>query len=100
MFLFFNFKDVGRFLALVFLIIQLTACAGTFPIETVPEFFKIIYPIMPMTYSVDLLRESFVSINSDFIFKDVIVLVFLLMIFIVLIIVTGYLKQKKEKMMA
>ena len=97
MFLFFNFKDVGRFLALVFLILQLTACAGTFPIETVPDFFKALYPFMPMTYSVDLLRESFVSINDAFILKDVSILLLCLFVFTILILVTGYFKQKKEQ---
>ena len=96
MFLFFNFKDVGRFLALVFLIIQLTACAGTFPIETVPEFFKALYPYIPMTYSVDLLRESFVSINDSLVLRNFGILLLWLFVFTFLILITGYFKQKKE----
>ena len=96
MFLFFNFKDVGRFLALVLLIIQLTASAGTFPIETTPTFFKIINPFIPMTYSVNLFRESFVNINSDFIWSNVGILLLFFVIFTVLILITGYFKQKKQ----
>ena len=95
MFLFFNFKDVGRFLALFLLIIQLTASAGTFPIETTPAFFKIINPFIPMTYSVNLFRESFVNINSSFVWSNIIILLIIFSIFTVLILITGYFKQKK-----
>ncbi len=97
MFLFFNFKDVGKFLALVLLVVQLATCGGTFPIETVPDAFKAVYPFIPMTYSVDLLRESFVSINSEFIVKDLTILITYFVVFTGLLVLTGYLKRKKEK---
>ena len=53
-----NFKDLGKFLCIVILILQLTACGGTFPMETIPKFFNVIYPFMPMTYSVGLFKEA------------------------------------------
>ncbi|BCN31173.1 YhgE/Pip domain-containing protein [Anaeromicropila herbilytica] len=52
------FKDVGKFLALLMLILQLTSCGGTFPMETVPKVFNVLYPFMPMTYSVGLFKEA------------------------------------------
>lgn len=51
-------KDAGKFLALLLLILQLTSCGGTFPMELVPKFFNVLYPFMPMTYSVNLFREA------------------------------------------
>lgn len=96
MFLFFNFKDVGKFLALVFLVLQLAACGGTFPIQTEPSMYQAIYPFMPMTYSVDLLRESFVNINSTLLIKDVSVLIGILIVFNGLTLLTSILKNKKE----
>ena len=97
MFLFFNFKDIGKFLALVFLVLQLASCGGTFPIETEPAFYKAVYPFMPMTYSVDLLRESFVNINSSFLVKDITILLVILVVFNGLIFITGMLKNKNTK---
>lgn len=97
MFLFFNFKDVGKFLSLVFLVTQLASCGGTFPIQTEPSIYQAIYPYMPMTYSVDLLRESFVSINSSLLTKDVIVLLLFFIGFNGLTFVTSMFKSKKEK---
>ena len=95
-FLFFNFKDIGKFLALLFLVIQLASCGGTFPIQTEPGFYKFVYPFMPMTYSVDLLRESFVNINSSFLVKDVIILSSILVVFTLLTLFTSLIKNRKE----
>lgn len=97
MFLFFNFQDIGKFLALVFLVMQLAACGGTFPIQTEPSVYQAIYPFMPMTYSVDLLRESFVNINSSFLIKDITILVLIMVVFNGLTFVTSMSKAKKEQ---
>lgn len=52
------FSNIGKFLAIALLILQLTSCGGTFPMETVPRFYNMIYPFMPMTYSVGLFKEA------------------------------------------
>lgn len=52
-----NLKDAGRYLVVVLLMLQLTSSAGTFPKETLPAFFQIINPLLPMTYAVSGLRE-------------------------------------------
>lgn len=96
-FLIFVFGDIGKFLAIVFLVLQLASCGGTFPIETEPALYKAIYPFMPMTYSVDLLRESFVNINSNFLTKDVTILLLIFVFFSLLVIVREIYKIKKEK---
>lgn len=48
----------GTALALVLLMLQLTACGGLYPIETSPGFFQALHPIMPMTYLVNGLRVT------------------------------------------
>ena len=50
--------DIGKFLAMLLLILQLTSCGGTFPIETQNAFFRGLSPIMPMTYSTQLFKEA------------------------------------------
>ena len=97
MFLFFNFRDLGKFLSIVFLVLQLAACGGTFPIETEPTFYRWLYDFMPMKYSVNLLRESFVQIDGNFVAQNVLILLGIFVVFGVLILVTGYLKGKKEQ---
>lgn len=50
--------DAGRLIAIVLLILQLTADAGTFPLELVPNFFRVLNPFMPFTYCVTALRQA------------------------------------------
>ena len=64
-FLIINFGNVGKFLSILFLVLQLTACGGTFPMETVPAFFNVIYRFMPMTYSVNLLKAAISGVGSN-----------------------------------
>ena len=48
----------GAFLAVVFLVLQLSGSAGTYPIQLTSGFFKWLHPYLPMTYTVDGFRES------------------------------------------
>ena len=65
--------DVGKFMALVVLIIQLVTSAGTFPIELIPSALQKFYGALPMTYSVEAFRavvstgDMTVLANSAFI---------------------------------
>jgi putative membrane protein len=53
-----TFGGVGRFLALIFVSLQLTSAGGTYPIETAPAFFRAIHELLPMTYAVEGLRAG------------------------------------------
>jgi len=48
----------GKFVAIVLLMLQLTSSGGTFPMQTVPRFFQLINPWLPMTYVVSGLRQA------------------------------------------
>ena len=91
--------DAGRLLGIVLLILQLTACAGTFPLEVVPKFFKVLNPFMPFTYAVEALREvaSADVINYSIIGKDFLVLGIILVVFLT---ISVLLKNVGEKITA
>ena len=48
---------VGRVLTLAFLMVQLVSCGGIYPVETTGKLFQILHPYVPMTYSVNGLRQ-------------------------------------------
>ena len=48
----------GRIAALALLMLQLTSSGGTYPVQTSPDFFQAIHPLLPMTYVVDALRHA------------------------------------------
>ena len=51
-----TFGGAGRFLALIFVSLQLTSAGGTYPIETAPALFRALHDLLPMTYAVQGLR--------------------------------------------
>ena len=55
--------DVGRFITLILLVIQLGGSAGTFPLELLPEPLQAIHNWLPMSYSVSAFRAA-ISTND------------------------------------
>jgi putative membrane protein len=96
-FLLVQFKDVGKFLAILFLILQLTACGGTFPMELVPKFFQAISAFMPMTYSVNSLREVISGVDYSYLTKNLLVLTGIMVFFFVANIVMALLKKENSE---
>ena len=72
--------QAGRLLSIVLLILQLTACAGTFPLEVVPNFFKVLNPLMPFTYCVSALRETISGVDYSVLTMDFMVLAAILVV--------------------
>jgi putative membrane protein len=96
-FFFLCLKDAGKFLSMLLLILQLTSCGGTFPMETVPKFFNVLYPFMPMTYSVKLFKETISGSLGSASASDALVLACFGIGFIALTIVFTRGKKVKEK---
>lgn len=51
------FGNAGKAIAIVILVLQITATGGIFPVEILPPFFQSIHPFLPLTYAVGALRE-------------------------------------------
>ncbi len=94
-FLIVNFKDIGKFIALIILVLQLAASAGTFPIETVTKGFRWLNHLLPMTYTINLFKESLVTIESSLLSKNLIIVISIFLIFFITNIVLDIYKQKK-----
>lgn len=52
------FGAVGEFLGLVLLLVQLVTAGGTFPWQTVPDPLVALHRVMPMSYTVEGLRQT------------------------------------------
>lgn len=89
--------DVGKFLAIVLLVLQLAASGGTFPIETAPSFFQDINPYMPMTYTIGLFREAIISRDAGLIAPNVWALFGIFACFLIATIILQILKKGREK---
>ncbi len=62
--------NVGRFLAVLLLICQLTSSAGTFPLELIPEALQRLNPWLPMTYSVFGFKAAISSGDFSFMWQN------------------------------
>lgn len=65
--------NIGKFIAIVFLIIQLSASAGTFPIETAGAIYQTFHPILPMSYVIAAMRESIFSFEGSLPYADALI---------------------------
>jgi putative membrane protein len=71
---------VASALSLILLLLQLTTCAGTYPYETLPVMFRVLHPLLPMTYLVDGLRVAITGGNGAHLARDTVVLAAFLLV--------------------
>lgn len=81
-FLIVTFGDIGKLSALILLVLQLAATGGTFPVETIPAGFQKLYNFLPMSYTIKLLKESLVCIDSNLLKSNLTVLLVMTAVFI------------------
>lgn len=78
------FRNVGKAIAVVLLVIQIAASGGTFPIEVMPEFFQKIHPLLPFKYAIGGLREGVGGIVSELLIRDTKVLFGFFVVFLLI----------------
>ena len=66
-----SFGDVGKAIAVVFLVIQVAGAGGTFPIEVTPMFFRILNPLMPFTHMINAMRECVGGLYGNAYWMDI-----------------------------
>lgn len=92
-----TFGDIGKFIALIILVLQLAAAGGTFPIETVTKGFRWLHPLLPMTYTINLLKESLISVENNLLTQNMLYVFIIFIVFFGLNIILNFMKQKKDK---
>lgn len=53
----FALDNIGLGAGVIILVLQVAGSGGTYPVEVLPQPFKVIYPLMPFRYSMDAMRE-------------------------------------------
>lgn len=87
--------NIGKAIALIFLVIQIAASGGLYPIQVMSEFFNRIYPFLPFKYAIGGMREAVAGITPELLTRDIKFLVLFFAIFISLgILIRALLKNK------
>lgn len=72
-------SNAGKAVAVVLLVLQISAAGGAYPLELLPQWFQNISPWLPATYAINLMRSAIAGIYAgDFIYNLLIILVFLI----------------------
>ena len=84
---------VGSYVLLIFMCLQLSGSAGTYPIELSGGLFKALHPFMPFTYTVNAFRSTIATGTS--LVTEISVLAGILIVFLVLIGILFNIRGKK-----
>lgn len=68
------FGNVGKGIAIIFMVFQFSSSGGTFPIGMTSPFFQMLNPFMPFTYAISILREAVGGVLWQTVIKDVLCL--------------------------
>ena len=85
---------VGKGIAVILLVLQISATGGLYPIQIMHQFFQALYPYMPMTYGINLVREAQLGVVWSNYWPSLAVLV---AIALVTITVAVIIKEKLDK---
>jgi putative membrane protein len=62
-----SFANLGKAIAVLLLIVQVTGCGGSYPLQLLPNFVQTISPFLPATHVVDAMRAAMFGVyNNDF----------------------------------
>lgn len=65
-----TFRNIGKAIAVIVLILQIPGASGTYPIEMMAPFFRSIYPALPFHYGIDAMREAMLGVYRYHLAKD------------------------------
>lgn len=91
-----TFGDVGKFLALIVLVLQLAASGGTFPVDIVDKGFRWLNPLLPMTYTIKVLKDCLISTETNFVGHNCLIILGYVLVAVILTITVEVFKKHKE----
>lgn len=65
------FRAVGQALVVVILVIQVAGSGGTFPVEMLPEAYRMVYRFLPFNYAINAMRECTGGIYGSCYLEDI-----------------------------
>lgn len=73
-----SFGDIGKAIAVLFMVVQVAGSGGTFPVQMLPKAFQVVYPFLPFVHSENAMRAAMFGLyGNDWITEIGILLAFL-----------------------
>ena len=90
--------NAGKAICIILLVLQLGSSGGTFPIQMTSSFFQALYPKVPFTYSIGLLREAVGGVYIPAARRDMKILLIGIVITLVSGTILVHLKSRSKKL--
>lgn len=78
------FRNVGKALAIIYMVIQIAGSGGSYPIQVDPKFFRVLQPLFPFTYALGGYREAIAGPLISSVVLDIVMLLLFAGIFFVI----------------
>lgn len=88
------FGDVGKAIAILLLVFQISGSGGVYPVEIMNTIFGVLYPYLPMTHGITMVREAQLGLLWQ---NYLPAFAFLLILGAVVVLASVILKQKWDK---
>ncbi|MFC4102148.1 YhgE/Pip family protein [Paenibacillus xanthanilyticus] len=93
--------NVGRFFAIILLVLQLAATSGTFPVELGPDGLQTIHKFLPITYTVEGFRSILSTGDYELLRQDIgLLLIFWAVASAITVIMLSAFVRKKRRIQA
>ena len=92
-----NLGDVGKFLGLIILVLQLASSGGTFPIPLIDKGFQSISSLLPMTYSIKIVKDCLIGTDTSFLLQNSMILIGITIGCLVITAIVDIVKIKKAE---
>jgi putative membrane protein len=86
--------NVGRFIALAFILLQVQTTGTSLPIDMLPESIRTLSNFLPLTYSIDAFRNIIILGDLGSVFSDMFILLIYLAVSVVLAFIVFTVKYK------
>ncbi|MGN0302277.1 MAG: YhgE/Pip family protein [Anaerotardibacter sp.] len=60
-----SFANLGKAILVLLLIVQVTGCGGSYPLELLPDFVQALNPLLPATHVVDAMRSAMMGVYMN-----------------------------------
>lgn len=60
-----SFANLGKAIAVILLIVQVTGCGGSFPLQILPSYVQAISPYLPATHAVNAMRAAMMGTYAN-----------------------------------
>ncbi|MDD7362899.1 MAG: YhgE/Pip domain-containing protein [Firmicutes bacterium] len=69
-----SFRNVGKAICVILMVLQVAGSGGTFPIDVTPSFFRKVHPFLPFVHSIRAMQETIAGFYGNVYWREILIL--------------------------